>query len=1083
MSNSILEKSPMINKKIYYDENSNVESILDEFRSIQKYFEEQVLQSPDKIALISNDDCLTFRELNLRANIFAQELKKNSNTEDTIVAIFLPRSINAIITVLACVKAGFAYLPIDKGYPKSFIEFIIEDANPELIITDSEIKFKSSINNIRIDKFIFKNQNYYDESPSYPEEKLAWILYTSGSTGKPKGVRGLHRGIVQRCLNLWNLQPYLENEIAIQNTALTVVDSHWEIWGPLSKGIPLVLLEDEVNKNPYELINLLDKFNVTRICLVPSLLQAIINSVDELNKKIPKLKLWIVSGELLAKDLVKSFYRALPDAILINQYGLTETSADITSYDTSQTETNIDETEIIPIGKPFPGTNIYILDEDLVPVPDGEQGQLYISGVAVVDGYLNRPEFSRERFLDNPFSNSYNKLLATGDMGYKNKNGNIIVCGRIDRQVKVRGYRVELDNIENIILKYKKVSAVAIVCTINDNGNTILNAYVQPKKELITIENIREYCINNLPQYMIPHKVFIVDEMPRTGSGKIDRKALLSKEIIVIDVMERNDLTETENKVRHIWCKILDLPDVRVVDLFFDIGGDSLTFIAMVNTIQKEFNCNLPVKDVLKKPNIGNIANIIDKGNSKILKKNFISEYYDYEKGMKDNFDNKSELSLSVTQSAIYLHNKVICDGNPYGITYSVILDGKFNIDVFDKSIKYIIKNNPVLCSRIFMTEDGPKQRIDENIIPNIDIIRARNTVIDFKDEYIRNQIDLVSNMRLNLEQSPPYYIRIVKLSDEENLLIIQFHHLVFDGLAVKNFMNQLSKAYTIYLEGGKLPLVERDYRFLKYCIWENQFFKKDGINKKDIDKDSESIIYNTLCYWNNCLTKFDIVDAVKNYNLNKKTSTTIKGREISIELDKNLINIYLEKVNTFGITPFHLFFTVYSKSLYGLFGYSNQIIGFTSAFRPDEYFDSLGCYATVLPCFIEIKENMTNYNLLKNVSKTIWNNLEYGRIPFEIILDHFRENKKIDNFHGFEFVISYDDVATDFLNLPNIEKKYYRAFNGTSKFPLSLNIEATDKKFILYFEYQLDLFLDETINKFIELFNYELSLFLKNKI
>lgn len=1083
MSNSILEKSSAINKKKYPDENSNTEIILDEFKSIQKYFEEQVLDNPNKIALISDDGCLTFHELNLRANIYAQELKRNINiiTKDPLVAIFLSRSINAIIAVIACVKAGFAYLPIDKGYPKSFIEFIIEDANPVLIITDNEFKFENSINHLRIDKFIFKTEYEYHGSPSYPEDKLAWILYTSGSTGKPKGVRGLHRGIVQRCLNLWNLQPYSENEIAIQNTALTVVDSHWEIWGPLSKGIPLVLLEDEVNKNPYELVNLLDKFNVTRICLVPSLLHSIINSVDELNKKIPKLKLWVVSGELLTTDLVKSFYQALPNAILLNQYGLTETSSDITSYDTSQIETPIYGNEMVPVGKPFPGTNIYILDENLVSVTDGEEGQLYISGSSVVDGYMNRPDFYKEKFLENPFNNSYDKLLATGDRGYKNEKGNIIVCGRVDRQVKVRGYRVELDNIENIILKYKKVFAVAVVSTFNNEGHTILTAYIQSKHEELTKENIREYCINNLPQYMIPHKIFIIDKMPRTGSGKIDRKALITNDIVVNNIVEKNDITKTEARVRYIWCKILDLSDVGITDLFFNVGGDSLTFIAMINTIQKEFNCNLSVKSVLEKPNISHISNIIDKSHLKVFKKSFITEYYSYEENIKDNFDNTSKLPLSVTQTAIYLHEKIISEGNPYGITYSVILTGNFNTDFLQKSVEYIMNNNPVLCSRIFMTSDGPRQKIDENIVPNIDIIRARNLEKDFKEDYIRNQVDLVSNMRLNLEQSPPYYIRVVKLSNEENLLILQFHHLVFDGLAVKNFMYQLSNAYTYFVENRKLPVKEKDYRFLRYSKWENLFFRKQEINKNRIY--NEDIVNNTLGYWDKILSNFDIDNTFKKINLNKTSENTILGREVAIEVDKNLINNYLKKVDHWGVTPFHLFLTVYAKSLYSLFGCTNQIIGFTSAFRPDEYFDTLGCYANLLPCFIEIKKNMTNNNLLLNVSKTIWNNLEYGKIPFEVIFDHFRDNKKNNNFYGFDFVVSYDDIATDFLNLPDIEKKYYRSFNGTSKFPLSLNIEATDKKFILYFEYQLDLFLDEKINELINLFNLELSIFLENKI
>jgi amino acid adenylation domain-containing protein len=1057
------------------------------FSSIHKYFEEQALLSPHATALITEEQSLTFGQLNEKASQLAVYLAQHSIGPDTTVAIFLPRSIDAVIALLACLKSGATQLPICTNYPISFIEFILDDARPDLILARDETPFNTSIDILRVDRLTFNTGSSLSSSPDWSGDALAWILYTSGSTSSPKAVRGLHRGIVQRCESLWALHPFTQEEVTIQNTALTVVDSHWEIWGALAKGISVVLLDDDINQDLPKLVKSLNKFKVTRICMVPSLLRSILTTIDDLGNTLPYLKEWIVSGEVLSSNLVGLFYKNFPEAILRNQYGLTETSADITSFDTRLLNNHSINTEIVPIGRPFPGVEVYILDENLIPVADGQEGELFIAGDCLVDGYLNKPDLTAKRFFTNPFRATGEKLLSTGDLARRLEKGDILVSGRADRQVKVRGYRVELDGLESFIGSHQDVVLAASICVRGNKGNMILITYVQVRQgAVITPQDIRTFCANNLPKYMIPHKIVFLDEMPCTSSGKINRKALPEVINTVAEIVDRPDLSIAEDTLRRIWCHLLDLPDINSYESFFQVGGDSLTMMTMLSEVRKEFRCEIPLRYFILEPTIENMYHLLHNSDSEDIGPQSIS-FINLDEIRAIELSEKVlvspvETPLSVAQSSIYLHEQAAVEGNPYGITISAMLYGSLDLKAMKAAVAYTVKTNPLLSVRIFMTADGPRQRIHDGSNICFDVIYAppRDMSESIKEQYIKEQVTKVSSNRINLEQSPPLYIRVLKIADEEAVLIIQVHHLICDGKSIQVFMQRLSEAYVISATGRLLPEKKPDLRFLAYCWWESQLLNlyNTFCTPQPTPAENQDALAAAIKYWEKTLPNLEQTDILKTDIAKDIPSMSVTGKEVVVAIDKNKVNALIEQIPLSGVTPFHLFFACYSRSLYQTLGYSNQLIGFVTGLRPEEYNDVLGCYATALPCFIKIRNGTTDRALLNEVSKTLWNILSYGPIPFKIALSHMRAKGFARSFRGIQTVVSLDDQPTRSLQLLGVRTEPRRFHSGFSNFPLELKIEVTDTGFVFAFEYRTELYYEKTISRLSQNFLHTLFCF-----
>jgi len=582
-------------------------------KCLHHLFEAQVERTPEGVALVYEDQQLTYLELNRRANRLANYLQKLGVGPEILVAICFDRSLEMVVGLLGVLKAGGAYVPVDSTYPKERQGFMLRDADVRVLLTQK--KFLNGINHPNVVSLDRDWQEISSESDDNPAsratpENLAYVIYTSGSTGTPKGILGLHRGAVNRLNWMWNAYPFNAKEIACLKTSLTFVDSVCEILGALLQGIPSVIIPDETLMNPHRLIQILSDFHITRIVLVPSFLRVLLYACPDLQRELPELRIWITSGEILPADLVLAFQEIMPRSTLINLYGSTEVAADVTCHEVR----NNGPLKPVPIGLPIANTQVYILDRYLNPVPIGIPGELHVGEASLARGYLNHLELTAEKFIPHPFSTEPGaRLYKTGDLARRVADGNIEFLGRLDTQVKIRGLRIELGEIEAVLGQHPAVYQNAVVLREDEDPipGKFLVAYVVPRQgQTADIAELRGFLRTKLPDYMVPSAFEFLDALPLTTNGKLDRKALPAPNHTQPDsnrifIAPR---TANEEAVAEIWSSVLGFEKVGIQDNFFDLGGHSILAIQIMLRLSDRFRTLLPLRMLFEKPNVEELA-------------------------------------------------------------------------------------------------------------------------------------------------------------------------------------------------------------------------------------------------------------------------------------------------------------------------------------------------------------------------------------------------------------------------------------------------------------------------------------------
>jgi amino acid adenylation domain-containing protein len=527
-----------------------------------------------------------------------------------------------VALLLAVLKAGAAYVPLDPKYPKERLAFMLEDSGVRLVVTTSA---QSRALPKKAARLIYLDQEQSRiaqcSGENLPNENVAndpaYVIYTSGSTGKPKGVVAPHKGAVNRFTWMWKKYPFDQDEVCVQKTSCNFIDSVWEIFGPLLRGIPTFILDDEVVKDPRRLVQDLAVHRVSRIVLVPSHLRFLLDEYEIAGPKLNRPKLWVASGEVLTAELAKRFQETMVGCTLLNLYGSSEVAADVTSYEISEsTPINLH----VPIGYPISNTQVYILDRYVQPVPIGVVGEICVAGDSLANEYLKRSELTATRFTVNPFSSDgRGRLFRTGDLGRWLPNGSIQYIGRSDFQVKIRGIRIELEEIEVQLMKHPDVKSAAVTAINSSAGGGRLVAYVtSDTARRANPDQLRDFLKRTLPDPMVPSQFIVLEALPLLPNGKVNRRALPVSEPTFggrsqAVVLPRN---EQEGKLAEIWEAILGISPVGVHQNFFDLGGHSLLAARMVASIEKILGKKLSLGDVFRASTVAEMSSMLNRGSS-----------------------------------------------------------------------------------------------------------------------------------------------------------------------------------------------------------------------------------------------------------------------------------------------------------------------------------------------------------------------------------------------------------------------------------------------------------------------------------
>jgi len=579
---------------------------------LHQLFEAQAERTPDAPALAFEGDELTYREFNVRANQLAHYLRVLGVGVESLVGVYMERSFEMVISLYAIQKAGGAYVPLDPEYPKERIGFMLEDARAPVILTQQHLAANIPENQARVVCVDSSWPEISRESRTNPEsgagpKNAAYVIFTSGSTGRPKGVLNEHRGIVNRLLWMQDEYGLTPQDSVLQKTTFSFDVSVWEFFWPLLVGARLVVARPGGHRDSGYLVRTINEQKITTIHFVPSMLQLFLEDRDVGSCK--SLKRVICSGEALPYELQERFFQSL-GCELHNLYGPTEAAVDVTYWPCRRDS----EMLSVPIGRPVANTQIYILDKRMQPVPVSVPGELHIGGIQVARGYVNRPDLTAEKFIADPFSpDPEARLYKTGDLCKFLPDGAIDYLGRLDFQVKIRGLRIEIGEIESVLGRHPAIREVVVVAREDAPGDKRLVAYVVAKGPSgINVEELRAFLKGKLADYMVPSAFVQMEAFPLTSSGKADRKALPApaggRQVDTDYVAPQSDAEKT---IGEIWKEFLKLEAVGTHDNFFDLGGHSLLLVRVMNRLKPLFGRPLTVVDMFQRPTIHELAKFL----------------------------------------------------------------------------------------------------------------------------------------------------------------------------------------------------------------------------------------------------------------------------------------------------------------------------------------------------------------------------------------------------------------------------------------------------------------------------------------
>ena len=581
-------------------------------RDMVDLFGEALERFSGQIAVCEEDISLTYSDVERQSNQIANWLHRVGARTDDVVAVHMTRSPKTLSAILGAIKAGCLYLPLDPSNPRARVKWMLDDSCSRFVIADgeaSDLLSRPGATLLNIGSLQDTLSDLPDSAPRVERSKLLNLVYTSGSSGEPKGVLGTHLGYINRLNWQWEQFPFALHETCVQLTTLSFVDSVTEIFGALLAGVRIVVVPDDVARDVHRLASLLHREHITRITLVPSLLRVLLE-VDDADSLLGGIHYWFCSGEALDAELARRFHERLPQARLVNLYGCSEASADSSFHEIMKGFTG----DRVPIGRPIANSSIFILDADCNLLPPGSVGEIHIGGAGVSAGYMGREKLTNERFVQSPFSQG-ERLYKTGDLGRFRSDGSIEYFGRMDRQLKIRGNRVESGEVEAALRSYRGVDSVAVTSVREESGDHALIAYVVLDPRISNqcnpgttspIASLRAHVAGLLPSFMVPSHLVFLERLPLTASGKINARALPAPDLSSWEIVAPTTLMELQ--VAEIWAGALGLERISVLADFFDLGGHSILALTVSSQLSRQLRRNVPVALTFQYPTVRQLA-------------------------------------------------------------------------------------------------------------------------------------------------------------------------------------------------------------------------------------------------------------------------------------------------------------------------------------------------------------------------------------------------------------------------------------------------------------------------------------------
>lgn len=1053
--------------------------------SVDKLISATAMHYPDGIAVVHNEDKITYAELENRSNIIANKLISSGITNNDIVCIFMPeKNIDLICSIVGVLKTGAAFLGIYSEYPIDRIKYMIEDSGSRHLITDNFSnaniqklqKEVPNINYIETSSLDFSIKTNLTKVTDIDINSNAYIIYTSGSTGKPKGVSLSHKNLVNFVYSFnkhLNGVSNLDRFLSVTNICFDVSIS--EIFTPLVFGATLYLYKDLNYSTPEEIAKYIADNSITFSYFPPAILAYVCEELGKCeNVKLNKL---LVGVEPIKASTLAGFLKINPNMTIVNGYGPTEATICCTMYDFKN---QIPADEVVPIGVPLHNDQIHILNKFMNYLPIGTPGILWVSGDGVGNGYIGKAKNTNNSYR--VINNTH--LYNTGDLVKWDENGILHFIGRQDNQIKFHGYRIDLGEIEVAIRKYENINNCLVLLNKNDNTDNLI-AFVCSSKDINEFD-IRTFISNILPHYMIPNIFIFLPTFPLTPNGKIDKKALLeiSNSKLKDSHTYAPPTTTLEKTLADIFSKILGVNNISTNDNFFEFGGDSLSAIKLISEIEIKLNAKILIKDIFSFPTVASLAKFIERtensmentdasnaectalsNTSSDNKESANSQYRNVKVCSNDIVQRTSNAfvshtiqkapkadayPLSFAQKRIYYTVKLNEHQTVYNTPFGIAFDKMPDTKKLEECFNTLMQMHQALRTYFTIENGEVVQKVLDKIDFKLEVVETKNDKIDeIFDDFIKP---------FDLSRAPLFRAKFIK-SKNIYVLLIDMHHIICDGRSSSIFADELCKLYN----GENIPKEDLDY--IDFTCWENKFSTTSEFNQlKD--------------FW---LNSFEGDLPVLNMPLQKARPKTqsFKGNKLYAKIENTVkMSELCKKLN---VTPYMFLLALYYVLLYKYTNQNDIIVGSPIVGRDNvQTSNIIGMFVNTLPLRAKIDSNSSFKNFLENVKDNCLLAFENQLYPFDELVKNLDIPRDSSTTPIFSTMFTYQNAGTPPLNLGDFKTKYYIPDNNTSKFDFSLEISPEENCLSISLEYCTDLFdkdfMQDFLNHYINVYNFVIN-------
>jgi amino acid adenylation domain-containing protein len=1019
--------------------------------SLVDLFEREVERQPDALAVRYGNGEVSYGELNRRANQLAHYLAERGVSRDGVVGICLERSVDMIAGLLAILKTGAAYLPLDPTYPNERIEFMIRDSAATLVVTQHHLvkQLTADIGMVCLDTdlTLIERQHSHNPTGTTTSRNLAYIIYTSGSTGQPRGVKVEHRSVVNLLFALDNsiYRAAASSQLRISLNGSLAFDTSVKQLIQLLRGHTLVIIPEEVRYSGDALLSFCLKNAVDVLDCTPAILRDVFSAgFDQVSEGDPSMVL--VGGEAIEAPL---WHALIEDSKtkLFNVYGPTECTVDSTA-------SSIDTEHPDPvIGRPLANVQAFVLDDFCRPVPMNVPGELCIAGSGVAHGYHGCPDLTAEKFIPNPFGDqSGSRLYRTGDKTRYLQDASLQYLGRMDDQVKVRGHRVEPAEIESALLQLPSVANCAVIVKPDYVGTNRLVAYVVSKnRSAVTVSEIKNHLRQKLPEYMVPSLIVKIEEMPLTPNGKVDRVKLRGIEERrkggEEGGEERREGRWVEEVIGGIWGEVLGVEEVRGSDNFFEIGGHSLLATQVVSRMREVFGVEIGLRGIFEEPRLEGLSRRVEEE----IRGGEDEEWKKITRGVR-----KAKVPLSYAQTRLWFLEELEPGRSTYNVPMGVRIEGELNVRALEESFSEVIRRHETLRTVFRNEENGPVQVIGGAEPKTIRMIDVSGLEEKRREKEVRKISEEETREPFDLRKGPLMRVTVMKERGDTHLLMVTMHHVITDGWSMGVLVREVTEIYEAEREGRAVDLEELEIQYGDYAVWQRENMSGERLGRE-------------VRYWRKKLQGAPEVVEMPT-DRPRPAMQTYGGGEEGLEVREEVARGLKELGRKERATIFMTMMAGLKILLYRWSGQRDTVVGTPIANRNRAELEGIiGFFVNTLVIRTELEGGESIASVVRKVRETSIGAYAHQDVPFEKLVEEMRPNRSLSYSPMFQVMMLMQNERRKGGEVSGLKMRTEGSSSGTAKFDLMVGVMETGEELRVGVGYNRDLYDRETIKRMCE--------------